>query len=146
MTATVTRRKTTRNAPARQSPAGRKTEQAKRPALRIVDKQAMRRRAQRRVLLTLSAATVMSALFGVAVAYARLAENQQHLDQVRSDIHQAETDISRLERDIVEASSPHAVVERAGQLGMVRAENPVYLTATAERDVAGVDVAAAAQD
>lgn len=132
MTATVTRQRPNRKTTQRSAPSTRRTQEPKRPALRVVDKHAIKRKAQRRALVRAAATVLVCGLFGVALAYAELAEGQQHLDEVRSEITETNADIARLERDIVEASSPHAVVARATELGMVRSQNPVYLTAAAD--------------
>lgn len=121
MTATATRRKAA-NAPTR-------SDTPKRPTLRVVDKQALRRRARRRVLVTLAAGLIASGLFAVALVYAQLAQGQQDIDTMRTQITDSEAEIARLEHLVVSASSPSAVVARATELGMVRAENPIYLTA-----------------
>ncbi len=122
MTATVTRRRVS-------TPTRKKVESVKRPNLRVVDKNAIKRRARRRALLGLSGALVAAGLFAVALGYAQLAQGQRHLDTLRQETSQSQADLARLERDVVLASSPDAVVARARELGMVRAENPVYLTA-----------------
>lgn len=132
MTATVTRRRVSKPASTKKPGASKQRESDKRPKLRVVDKVAIKRRARRRALLIASATVVAAGLFCVALMYAQLAKGQHHLDSLRSEIDSSETELARLERDIVQASSPHAVVARATELGMVRAENPVYLTAEPE--------------
>lgn len=121
MTATATRKKAA-------SPSAR-SNTSKRPTLRVVDKQALRRRARRRVLVTLAAGLIATGLFAVALVYAQLAQGQQDIDTMRTQISESESEIARLEHLVVSASSPSAVVARATELGMVRAENPIYLTA-----------------
>lgn len=101
----------------------------KRPKLRVVDKAALRRRARQRTLMTLSAGLVTVALFAVALLYGQLVEGQQELDTMRAEIAQAEAERARLEREVAIASTPDAIVERAFQLGMVRAVDPQYLIA-----------------
>ena len=102
---------------------------AKPPKLRVVDKTALRRRARRRTLLTLAAALVTAALFGVALLYGQIVEGQQDIDTMRADIAQAEADRATLERQVAIASTPDAIVQRAFDLGMVRAIDPQYLIA-----------------
>ncbi len=139
MTATVTRRKESKTALPSQTAlpgkgrSGHKEAEPRRPKLRIVDKGAIKRRARRRAVLGVSAATIAAGVFAVALGYAQLAKGQQQLDSIRSDISQSQAEIARLERDVVLASSPEAIVQQAVSLGMVRAENPVYLTATAQQ-------------
>ena len=69
------------------------------------------------------------ALFGVALMYGQLVEGQQNIDELRAEIAQADADRARLEREVAVASTPEVIVERAFQLGMVRALNPQYLVA-----------------
>lgn len=129
MTATITRRRVrTASTRSDQARSGQKVA-PKRPTLRVVDKQAIRRRARRRVLLWISASVVACGLFAVALVYAQLAQGQRHLDTLRRDVAASQAEQARLERDVVLASSPDAVVARALEMGMVRADNPVYLTA-----------------
>lgn len=117
------------------SPTGKPGE-SKKTKLRVVDKAALRRRARQRTLLTLAAALVTASLFGVALLYGQLVEGQQELDTMRAEIAQAEAERARLEREVAVASTPDAIVERAIELGMVRAVDPQYLVAvrTVEED------------
>ncbi len=133
MTATVTRRKESKTALAGRGRSGAKEAESKRPKLRIVDKGAIKRRARRRAVLGVSAATIAAGVFAVTLGYAQLAKGQQQLDSIRRDISQSEAEIASLEHDVVLASSPEAIVQQAVGLGMVRAENPIYLTATAQK-------------
>lgn len=110
-------------------PAATPTRAAKKPKLRVVDKKAMRRRRRQRTLLSFAAAVVTVALFGVALMYGQLVEGQQNIDELRAEIAQADADRARLEREVAVASTPEVIVERAFQLGMVRALNPQYLVA-----------------
>ena len=102
---------------------------AKQPKLRVVDKAAQRRRARQRTLLTLAATFVMAALFGVALLYGQIVEGQKDIDTMRADIARAEADRAKLERQVAIASTPDAIVQRAFELGMVRAIDPQYLVA-----------------
>ncbi len=128
MTATATKRPSAKTT----SKGSASREAANRPSLRVVDKRAIQRRAARRVLLSVAGAVVASGVFAVAMVYAQLARGQQYLDDVREQSNQAEAELARLERDVVLASSPDSVVARALALGMVRAQNPVYLTASSD--------------
>jgi len=109
---------------------GRRTKgEPKRAKLRVVDKVALRRRARQRTLLTMAAGLVTAALFGVALMYGQLVEGQQEIDNMRADIAQADAERARLEREVAVASTPDAIVQRAIELGMVRAIDPQYLVA-----------------
>ncbi len=100
---------------------------AARPQLRVLDQAAVRRRARRRNALILLFLTLLSALFVVAFVHAHLVATQQDLDQTRADIADLRNERSRLERAVDQASSPALIVERAGELGLVRAAQPVFL-------------------
>jgi len=113
------------------TPAARATKAAKatKPRLRVVDNKAIRRRRRQRTLLSFAAAVVTVALFGVALMYGQLVEGQQNIDQLRAEIAKGHADRARLEREVAVASTPEAIVQRAFELGMVRALNPQYLVA-----------------
>lgn len=113
-------------------PAGRRGP-AKRPALRVLDQAAIRRRARRRNALLLLFIVVLNGFFVVAFVHARLVESQQDLDLMRARIAELETERARIERAVDESSSPSLIVERASELGMVRAKSPVFLAAV--RDI-----------
>lgn len=68
-------------------------------------------------------------MFGVATAHATLVERQRELDAMRDRIAELEDAQGRVEREIIVASAPEAILERAFALGMVRAVDPVYLVA-----------------
>lgn len=123
MSAAATRRPTKKTEPTTARPV-------KRAKLRVVDKAVIRRRRRQRTLLSLTAAVVTVVLFGVALMYGQLVEGQQSVDELRAEIAQAEAERARLERDVAVASTPEAIVQRAFELGMVRALNPQYLIAT----------------
>ena len=67
--------------------------------------------------------------FAAALAQAQLVANQHDLDQLRIQIAEAEADRARLERSVEESSAPGAVIDRAVEIGMVRANEPIYLAA-----------------
>jgi cell division protein FtsL len=107
----------------------------KRPELRVLDQAASRRRTRRRIAMAILFVIVLVGLFLVAFVHARLVEGQQQLDDIRGRIAELETEKARLARAVDEASSPAVVVDRANELGMIRAEEPVYLLAV--RDYGG---------
>lgn len=99
------------------------------PGLALVDRRALRSARLRRRLLVLAAGVLVVALFAVGLVHAQLVQRQQELDDVRSRIGQTRAQQLRLSREVVVASSPDEIVRRASELGMVRAEDPVYLVA-----------------
>lgn len=109
-------------------PAERSSSRA-RPQLRVLDQAAARQRRRRRGALALLFVVLLTGLFGVAFVHAQLVESQQDLDDMRTRIRELEAEKAQIERAVDEASSPAVVVERATELGMVRAEEPVYLAA-----------------
>jgi len=125
MTAAVAYRSQT--APTRKRSAAPKPKP--RPNLRVLDQATIRRRARRRNAVLTLFIVLLSALFLVAFVHARLVESQQDLDLMRTRIGELGADKAQIERAVDEASSPSIIVERAAELGMVRAENPVFLTA-----------------
>lgn len=127
-TATAPRRRK-EAAPTRQPGKTNRPTKETKPDLRIVDRRALRRRRRRRALATLSAALVVIALFAVALLYAQLVQDQQRVDQLRAEIAETTDEKAQLERSVAIASTPDAIVQRAGTLGMVRAVDPQYLVA-----------------
>lgn len=97
--------------------------------LRVVDPVAMRSRARRRLATFAVFGVVIVAMFAVAFVHAQLVRRQGELDDMREQVAQAEAEQARLTRDVVIASAPDSIVNRAMALGMVRAAEPVYLVA-----------------
>lgn len=122
MSAAATRRPTKKNETTTTRPV-------KKTRLRVVDKAVIRRRRRQRTLLSLTAAVVTVVFFSVALMYGQLVEGQQSVDELRSEIAQAQAERARLEREVAVASTPDVIVQRAFELGMVRALNPQYLVA-----------------
>ncbi len=103
------------------------------PELRVIDQQATRRRArQRNALLGLFLA-VLAGFFVVAFVHADLVAGQQQLDTVRAEIVEAELHQAELARLVEQDSAPDVIVARAMELGMVPANEPVFLAAVAPR-------------
>lgn len=99
------------------------------PKLTLVDRRSLRSARLRRTLLVLTTSVLVVALFAVGLIHAQLVQRQQRLDDLRAEISQTRAERLRLSRDVVVASSPEEIVRRAQEIGMVRAEDPVYLVA-----------------
>lgn len=112
----------------RLNPASPRSRQS-RPKLRLVDARVLRASARRRAISLVAMLSLAAGMFLVAFAHAQLVGTQQRLDQIRSQVAEAEAERARLERDVVFASSPESIVVRATALGMVRATDPQYLVA-----------------
>ena len=107
-----------------------------RPKLKVLNQQAIRQRARRRHALLALFIVVLLGFFAVAFVHAELVADQQELDSIRTRIAEAEAHQAKVERAAEEASSPAVIVGRAQELGMVRANQPVFLAAAAPvRDV-----------
>lgn len=100
---------------------------SQRPRLRVLDQAAARRRARRRLAAIALTVAAVAGLFAIALAHAQLVANQHQLDEMRSRMDELEAEKAQIERAVDEASSPAVVVDRAEELGMVRASEPVYL-------------------
>lgn len=109
---------------------------AERPNLRLVDPRVAKERTRRRRIVAISMVVLVAGMFVVAYAQARLVEGQHELDQLRTEVAEAQKIRARLERDVVEASSPTSITDRARALGMVRAVDPLYIVAVDTPDVA----------
>lgn len=116
--------------PATAKPAVR-PKPATKPKLKVLDQRAIRQRARRRHGLFVLFIVVLLGFFAVAFVHAELVAGQQDLDAIRSRIAEAEAENAKLARAAEIASSPQAIVARATELGMVRAYEPVYLSAVA---------------
>ncbi len=99
------------------------------PKLRVIDHHRLKRAARRRRMGLWLAGAVAVGMFVSALAQAELVRGQQELNQLRVDVAEARAEQARLEREIVMASAPQIVVERARALGMVRATEPQYFPA-----------------
>ncbi len=122
---------------AKASPKKAKNERkASPPKLRVVDASALRRSARRRMAFMFSFLMLAATLFGVAILYGQLVKGQQHLDDLRSEIAEAEAEQHRLERDVAINSTPESIVARALEMGMVRAVDPQFLIAVRDLDAA----------
>ncbi len=113
------------------SPARRDgaTQRTARPKLRVVDHRRIKQAARRRRVGLWIASALAIGMFVSALAQAELVRGQQDLNQMRVQVAENRTERARLEREIVMASAPHVVVDRARALGMVRATEPQYFPA-----------------
>ena len=116
-------------APSTAAQPGRPHPQPSAPELALVDRRARRAARIRRNLLVVAAGVLVVAFFAVGLVHAQLVQRQQQLDGLRSRIGETRAEQLRLSREVVVASSPDEIVRRASELGMVRAEDPVYLVA-----------------
>ena len=111
-----------------------------RPRLRVIDHSKLKREARRRTVVMGVILVLAGCLFVIAFVHATLVQNQHQLDLVHGEIAVATEKSAQLERDVMIASAPVVIVERAESLGMVRSQEPVYLVAnyyTAGRVVTG---------
>lgn len=99
------------------------------PKLALVDPAARRRARQRRTVVSALVGVLVITLFAVGLIQAHLVQRQQHLDRLRSEIEATRAQELRLSHEVLVASSPDEIVRRATEMGMVRAQDPVYLVA-----------------
>lgn len=99
------------------------------PGLALVDRRSLRSARVRRTLFAATMSVVVVALFAVGLIHAQLVQRQHRLDELRAEIGDTQAERLRLSRQVVVASSPEEIVRRAHEIGMVRAEDPVYLVA-----------------
>lgn len=90
---------------------------ARRPELRVVDPRPWRVR--RGVVVVVALVLVFGALLASAVFHALLAQGQQRLDHLNSQVSQAQQTYDRLRLDVDRLSAPERIVSKAQQLGMV---------------------------
>lgn len=95
--------------------------------LTVIDAEKLRREFRRRRVAMFAVVSLAAVFFVVAIVQAQLVQSQHSLDQTRADTAALEEQIAILEREVMAASSPVAIVDAAETLGMVRAQDPVYL-------------------
>ena len=116
--------------PQRVAPGGRRNvPDDELPGLALVDRRSLRSARVRRALFAVTMSVVVVALFAVGLIHAQLVQRQQRLDELRAEIGDTQAERLRLSRQVIIASSPDEIVRRAHEIGMVRAEDPVYLVA-----------------
>lgn len=77
------------------------------------------------VVLTL---LLFAALFGVAVSHALLIEGQARLDELDKQVAQEQARYERLRVESAALESPNRIVEEAGKMGLVPAQEVTWLT------------------
>jgi hypothetical protein len=96
-------------------------DQARRPATPT------RRRVRPQVALTMATMAFFLILFGVALLQTVLVQGQLHLDGLRADLAEAQTE-AQLARDrVAQMESPAAIIDAAEAMNMVPLE-PTYIT------------------
>ena len=125
-----------RPAPGRPAPAV-----APAPPLRVLSPQVRRRRAGVAVLL--ATAVVFGLMVALVLLQAKMAQEQQRLDQIEQRTKQAQLSYDRLRVSVAILESPAAITRAAQtQLGMVPSGKVTYLSPT-PADVAAVSEARA---
>ncbi len=108
----------------------------RRPDLRVLSPQVRRRRAGAAVLL--ATAVVFSLMVGLVVLQAKMAQEQQRLDQLEQRTKGAQLSYDRLRVVVAIMEAPASIVKSAEtQLGMVQAGKVTYISPT-PADVAAV--------
>lgn len=102
---------------------------SQRPRLRVIDHSKLKRESRRRSVVMGVMLVLAGCLFVIAFIHATLVQHQHQLDVINSEIAVAAERSAQLERDVMIASAPVVIVERAEALGMVRSQHPVYLVA-----------------
>lgn len=123
MTAALARHNPSVGSPAPRRPPAR-------PELTVLDQTAVRWRARRRAALAFAFVLVLAGFFGVAFVHASLVTGQQQLDQMRSQVNELQAEKAQVQRQIEDAEAPERIVARANAMGMVRAQEPVFLPAS----------------
>jgi cell division protein FtsL len=99
------------------------------PQLSLVEAPSRRAARLRRTLVSAFVAVLVVTLFAVGLIQAQLVQRQHRLDELRSEIAATRAQQLRLTQEVLVASSPGEIVRRATEMGMVRAQDPVYLVA-----------------
>ncbi len=113
----------------RAKPATRNEADTARPVvLEVLTRGALRWRRFRRFLFYVACGFLALVMLTVAGVHAELVQGQREIDNLRIESRELRAERASLQRDVVEASSPNVIIAQAIDLGMVRAEEPVYLT------------------
>ena len=99
------------------------TEPAPQPDLRVVG----RRRRWPVVVAGFVVILVLSAMLGAAVFHTQLAERQLEIDALGARVEAERVKYDLLRNSIAGKQNPEALAEKAGELGLTRAEQPRYL-------------------
>jgi len=91
-----------------------------------------RRRLRPQAALMLALGAFFVILFGVALLQTVLVQGQIHLDGLRADVAERQIDASILQEAVATAESPGAILQQAGDMGMVPPEDTTWLLPPAE--------------
>lgn len=99
-----------------------------RPELRLVPRQAPRRRMVG-VVVTLASVALFASLFGLAVFHTMLVQSQSTLDELDAQLVEAHDTTERLRLQVAELEAPDRIVSVAtDDLGMIPPDDVVLLT------------------
>lgn len=93
--------------------------------LRVVAKPRLRH--SRRLLATAALVVMFAVLLGTVAFHVRLVKGQQHIDQLNRQAQQAQDTYNGLRVEVDRLSAPERIIANARKLGMVPADNPVWL-------------------
>jgi len=94
---------------------------------------APRRRVRPQAALMIALFAFFLILFGVALLQTVLVQGQLHLDGLRADVAERQTQVQALRDDVSRAESPAEIIEAAEALGLV-VKDPTWLASQPEVD------------
>ena len=94
---------------------------------------ATRRRVKPHVALTIAIMTFFLILFGVALLQTVLVQGQIHLDGLRADVADRQTEAQVLRHQVDELESPEHLIGAAESMGMVQLD-PTFVSSPPEAD------------
>jgi cell division protein FtsL len=100
---------------------------AARPRLELHTRRQLRLRRRRGVLACLVVLTVFALLFGIVAMQVLIVQTQRRIDAADQRIAAEQLRSQRYESALAVYESPGYVLQRAAELGMVRADSPEYL-------------------
>lgn len=89
-----------------------------------------RPRRSRRVFATALLAVMFLVLFGTVAFHVQLVKGQQHIEELNRQAEQSQDRYHELRLHLDRLSAPQRIVSKAKSLGMVPAEDPIWLAPT----------------
>ena len=91
-----------------------------------------RRRLRPQAALMLALGAFFVILFGVALLQTVLVQGQIHLDGLRADVGERQTETRILQHEVATMESPANIIDQAEAMGMLVPERQIFLTPPAE--------------
>ena len=102
------------------------------PDTKVTPAPSSRRRLRPQAALMLALGAFFVILFGVALLQTVLVQGQIHLDGLRADVAERQTEAAVLQQDVAAMESPENIIRQAEAMGMVTPDHVNFLVPPAE--------------